>query len=135
MRVERETQRKKQGQRQRQTRRDPLTISPPHLQHQNPTALAKEGVQVLNKVSPKIKTFLGDSVRLSQIIQNLVNNALKFTFVGSITISARRESKGKMINIGVTDTGIGIPKEKQGLVFERLRQVDEAADRKFGGTG
>ena len=74
-------------------------------------------------------------MRLSQIIQNLVNNALKFTFVGSITISARRESKGKMINIAVTDTGIGIPKEKQSVVFERLRQVDEAADRKFGGTG
>lgn len=76
-------------------------------------ALTKDEVKIVNSVSPKLETFLGDSVRLSQIIQNLVNNALKFTFVGSITISAKLESHNKIINIAVTDTGIGIPKEKQ----------------------
>ena len=74
-----------------------------------------------------MKKFLGDAVRLSQIIQNLVNNALKFTFVGSIMISAKRENHGRVLNIAITDTGIGIPANKQDLVFARLRQVDEAA--------
>ena len=88
-----------------------------------------------SKVVQTFPKFLGDPTRLSQIITNLISNALKFTFVGSIDVLATVYQGGNMLKIEVADSGIGIPKEKQEIVFEALRQVDESADRKFGGTG
>lgn len=80
----------------------------------------------------------GDSVRLNQILSNLVNNALKFTDRGSVVVSARRkivEGRASVIEFAVEDTGIGISPEKHDAIFEAFSQADQSTTRKFGGTG
>ena len=94
-------------------------------------------------VPPEITT---DHKRLSQIIKNLVSNAVKFTETGGITIRIHRPGTGtdlsrsglepeKAFGISVIDTGIGIPAEKQMEIFEAFQQVDGSISRKYGGTG
>jgi signal transduction histidine kinase/DNA-binding response OmpR family regulator len=77
-----------------------------------------------------------DSMRMEQILKNLLSNALKFTPRGSVRldIALDRQSAEK-IRFTVTDTGIGIPKEKQQVIFEAFQQADGSTRRKFGGTG
>lgn len=81
--------------------------------------------------------IVGDQVRLSQIIMNLVGNAIKFTTNGDIYISAQEESISEnevTIHFSIQDNGIGIPKEKQKAIFEEFQQVD-SEDFKIQGTG
>src|SRR5690606_25125211 len=80
----------------------------------------------------------GDPVRLSQIIFNLISNAIKFTSSGYIkfVMDSRGITNGKqMLRIIIEDSGIGIPTDKTTLVFESFKQADESINRKFGGTG
>jgi signal transduction histidine kinase/ActR/RegA family two-component response regulator len=82
-------------------------------------------------------TIIGDRVRLSQILMNLVGNAIKFTTNGDIYISAQEESISEneiTIHFSIKDNGIGIPKEKQKAIFEEFQQVD-SEDFKIQGTG
>jgi PAS domain S-box-containing protein len=82
--------------------------------------------------------LIGDSGRLNQILTNLVGNAVKFTEVGVIAIGVDTEEEGRdavTLHFSVSDTGIGIPKEKQDLVFEAFTQADGSTTRKYGGTG
>jgi PAS domain S-box-containing protein len=79
-------------------------------------------------------SFLTDRQRLDQILKNLISNALKFTEKGSVKIRLFRHSKAK-IAFEVTDSGIGIPKEQQAIIFEAFRQADGTTNRKYGGTG
>ncbi|MFA4870130.1 MAG: ATP-binding protein [Pedobacter sp.] len=81
---------------------------------------------------------MGDPVRLGQILTNLINNAIKFTSKGKVSISAFFVSRNKVqtiINFEVTDTGIGIPKDKMEFIFERFTQANADTNRKYGGTG
>ena len=82
--------------------------------------------------------LIGDPNRLVQIIINLVNNGIKFTNEGSITIHVNREKMtedGKiMLKFSVIDTGIGISPENQNLIFKAFSQVDPSHIRRFGGT-
>ena len=83
-------------------------------------------------------TLEGDAARLTQILVNLIGNALKFTDAGSIKIKITSEGNtDKIINTGitVTDTGIGIEKDKLGRIFERFQQAEDSVTRKYGGTG
>ncbi len=80
------------------------------------------------------QAFFTDSQRLDQILKNLISNALKFTEHGSVKIRIYRYSKG-LIAFEVKDTGIGIPKEQQSIIFEAFRQADGTTNRKYGGTG
>lgn len=80
----------------------------------------------------------GDPGRLRQILMNLVGNAIKFTQHGEVIIHVKLESEIKnevVIKFAVEDTGIGIPKERQGALFERFIQADSSTTRKYGGTG
>ncbi|MDD5241850.1 MAG: response regulator [Sulfuricella sp.] len=80
----------------------------------------------------------GDPVRLRQIIVNLVGNALKFTHQGEVSLHVYLEEKrpgGYFLHFEVSDTGIGIPKEKQALIFESFSQADSSTTRQYGGTG
>ncbi len=82
-------------------------------------------------------TFLGDKIRLRQILTNLVGNALKFTHAGSVRVNiTKKDVQGfPFMEIKVQDTGIGIDPKNYALVFERFRQADPSVSRKYGGTG
>jgi PAS domain S-box-containing protein len=86
----------------------------------------------LDKNSPE--AIFTDLQRLNQILKNLLSNAIKFTGEGSVSISIKKDSENSII-ISVTDTGIGIPKEKQMAIFEAFQQADGTTSRKYGGTG
>jgi PAS domain S-box-containing protein len=81
--------------------------------------------------------FVGDKVRMRQILINLVGNAIKFTTEGGVTIKAHREERQNQafLRIDITDTGTGIAPENFDLVFERFKQADSSVSRKYGGTG
>lgn len=86
-----------------------------------------------------VKEFLSDEVKLSQVLSNLLSNALKFTPAGgkvvlSVTQHACNSEK-TTLEFSVKDTGVGIPEDKQQRIFESFTQVDTATTRKFGGTG
>jgi signal transduction histidine kinase/CheY-like chemotaxis protein/CHASE3 domain sensor protein len=78
-------------------------------------------------------TIESDPVRLEQILKNLLSNAIKFTSKGDVSL--RISGAGQHIRFAVRDSGIGIPKEQQPIVFEAFRQADGATNRKYGGTG
>lgn len=82
---------------------------------------------------------LGDPLRLRQILANLLSNAVKFTERGSVLLRARpsgEPSPGRLrVEISVSDTGIGIPLEKQRQIFDMFTQADSSISRRFGGTG
>lgn len=93
-------------------------------------------------IDPKLPThFLGDPTRLKQILINLLNNAVKFTKKGNIKLeltlekSMSGDSNKSSVKFLVKDTGVGIEKEKQEMIFEAFTQEDASIIRKFGGTG
>ena len=77
--------------------------------------------------------WFGDSTRLRQILSNLVSNAVKFTAQGEVQVQVSRAGNG--LRFVVSDTGIGIPAEHLGELFEKFSQVDASTTRRFGGTG
>lgn len=100
---------------------------------------SKKGVSLekeINGVLPEL--VLGDEYRLSQIIINLVNNAIKFTHEGFVKICASAElvaNNKSVLSIKVQDSGIGIPEDKQQMIFQRFTQAETDTTRKYGGTG
>ncbi len=76
-----------------------------------------------------------DKQRIEQILKNMLSNALKFTSEGSITIRVHNNPEQENIAFSVIDTGIGIPADKQRMVFEAFQQADGSTQRKYGGTG
>jgi len=109
----------------------------------NPVAQGK-GLQFRVEIAPGTPAFIQtDAGRLNQILKNLLSNAFKFTQNGSVTLTMRPATKDEWkdssvvgkVAFEVRDTGIGIPKEKQKLVFEAFQQVDGTTNRKYGGTG
>jgi two-component system sensor histidine kinase/response regulator len=82
--------------------------------------------------------IVGDPGRLRQVLSNLIGNATKFTERGHILLEIRQEARGAgctMLHFTVTDTGIGIPAEKHGTIFEAFSQADGSTTRQYGGTG
>jgi PAS domain S-box-containing protein len=82
--------------------------------------------------------ILGDPTRLSQILVNLLNNSVKFTETGEISVAVsgkRLEGEKYEIHFAVKDTGIGIPQDKMGRLFQSFSQIDSSTTRKYGGTG
>ncbi len=107
----------------------------------------EKGLDLKWEIQPGIPPcVLGDPNRLKQVIVNLVGNAIKFTERGEVTLTIEPETFSPdgpriisedecVLKFGIRDTGVGIPPEKQALVFEPFVQVDGTASRKFGGTG
>jgi two-component system, sensor histidine kinase and response regulator len=99
----------------------------------------KKKTELTVRISPDLpRAVLGDPTRLRQLVVNLVGNSIKFTEQGTIHVNAEREPGGDAevrLHISVADTGIGIPAEKQQLIFEPFSQADGSTTRQFGGTG
>jgi len=94
----------------------------------------EQSVTILNDVSPEIRV-LADPTRLEQILNNLIDNGVKFNRPGGkVWISARREDEG-WISISVRDTGVGIPPADQPRVFERFYRTEKSRSRDTGGSG
>ncbi|WP_392353126.1 ATP-binding protein [Brevundimonas sp. LF-1] len=78
--------------------------------------------------------FIGDAVRLRQVLTNLVSNAVKFTETGQVRLEARRAAEGRALFV-VSDTGIGFDEEFKQRIFHRFQQADGSITRRFGGSG
>lgn len=100
---------------------------------------ANKGVELKLDFSKKIPNILiGDSTRITQIINNLLTNAIKFTKKGRVIIEVKlleRFQSDVLLHVSVQDNGIGIPKDKFDEIFEEFRQSNESITREFGGTG
>ncbi|MDI1304764.1 MAG: PAS domain S-box protein [bacterium] len=103
------------------------------------TKIQEKNLKLVKEYDSRIpKVLVGDPIRLHQIILNLVSNAVKFTTKGKITVSVNllHEDDDKVIiEFAVSDTGIGIPKEKIGKIFENFQQASSGTSRLYGGTG
>lgn len=99
----------------------------------------EKNINLVYSISSNIPEVIrGDSSKLNQIIINLVNNAIKFTPEGeiSITIKSLYQTKDNIcLLFSVSDTGIGIPDDKKSIIFDSFTQVDNSTTRKYGGTG
>ncbi len=99
----------------------------------------QKNVELSWRVGPGIPEYLkGDVGRLRQVLVNLVGNAVKFTERGEIEVGVETESEseaGVLLHFRVRDSGIGIPKAKQEMIFEAFTQVDSSTTRNYGGTG
>jgi PAS domain S-box-containing protein len=103
-----------------------------------PRAQEKE-IELASRFAPDVPDdLIGDPDRLRRIVVNLVGNAIKFTEHGEVVVQANVEEHGEpdvLLHFSVTDTGIGIPAEKQAHIFEAFAQADSSTTRKYGGTG
>jgi len=99
----------------------------------------EKGLEIVSMTSPETPSWLrGDPGRLRQIIVNLGANAVKFTHQGEVTIQTslvQEDNHSATLRFAITDTGVGIPKEKQSILFSPFTQVDGSITRKYGGTG
>ena len=99
----------------------------------------EKGINLKINIDGQIRNYvMGDPTRLTQVLHNLVGNAVKFTREGSVTVNVivkEENENGITLLIKIEDTGIGIAKEKQQLIFERFTQADSSTSRGFGGTG
>jgi signal transduction histidine kinase/ActR/RegA family two-component response regulator len=100
---------------------------------------SEKGLKLECRIAPETPDLLvGDPSRLRQILLNLIGNAVKFTDQGEIVaqvITSRLGSSDAVLQFSVSDTGIGIPKDKQSLIFQPFIQADGSTTRKYGGTG
>ncbi len=109
------------------------------LSHLGAKAAYDKHLELLFKVDPKAQqALLGDSLRLGQILSNLLSNALKFTEKGEVLLEVQQlaaKENEVFLEFSVTDTGIGLSPEQQAKLFQSFTQADTSATRHFGGTG
>ncbi|MBV9907274.1 MAG: response regulator, partial [Hyphomicrobiales bacterium] len=107
----------------------------------------RKGLSFDVTIAPELRSMTTDSKRLQQVLKNLLSNALKFTEQGGVRMRVARATSGwtrthpvlatasTVIAFEVSDTGIGIPPEKQRIIFEAFQQADASTNRRYGGTG
>lgn len=125
-----------------------ITELPTIMRYQFDKVAEQKGIEFAVRLDPEVPTiFWTDERRLHQILRNLLSNAFKFTESGSVSLSIGIADPKRLavllpikrsefvIAISVTDTGIGIPKNKREAIFEAFQQADGTTSRKYGGTG
>lgn len=99
----------------------------------------KKDLEVKYHIADELdKNYLSDPFRIQQILMNLIGNAYKFTESGSLVITANLDTKavsGNKLNISIQDTGIGISKAQQEIIFNEFSQADISIEKKYGGSG
>ena len=99
----------------------------------------EKGLQIYFRTAPDVpRSFMGDPLRLGQILTNLISNALKFTSRGEIVVATEivnKSAKDIKLKFSISDTGIGMTKEQQAILFQPFTQADSSMTRKYGGTG
>jgi signal transduction histidine kinase/CheY-like chemotaxis protein len=126
----------------------PMSTMKQHMERTFRQLAADKGLRFEVDFDSKLPTAIRtDEKRLQQVVLNLLSNAFKFTAKGGVTLSVRTATSGwspnhpvlqsvdRAVEISVTDTGIGIPEDKQKLIFEAFQQADGTTSRKYGGTG
>ena len=116
-----------------------MALSISAMLHLFDTKIQEKNLELIKEYDTNIpEVLLGDPVRLHQIILNLVSNAVKFTSKGKIIVSVRllnEDENGVSIEFAISDTGIGIPKNKIETIFENFQQASSGTSRLYGGTG
>jgi two-component system sensor histidine kinase/response regulator len=99
----------------------------------------EKGLELLCEIAPSVPDVVrGDSNRLRQVVVNLLGNAIKFTDKGEVALNVQVDAEDgneRILHFTVSDSGIGIPPEKQKLIFQPFAQADNSTTRKYGGTG
>jgi len=99
----------------------------------------QKGLELVVDIATDVPAMVkGDGTRVRQVLVNLVSNALKFTTRGRVVVTARRAPAGSapdLLELAVADTGIGVPEEARGRIFDAFMQADESTTRRYGGTG
>jgi len=99
----------------------------------------EKGLALVCEIAPEVpRDLIGDPTRLRQVLLNLLGNALKFTESGEVALRVTPDAEASdsgVLRFTITDTGIGIPDEKLGAVFERFTQADSSTTRRYGGSG
>lgn len=99
----------------------------------------QKGLEMVYLLDPKLPTyFIGDSVRVRQILCNLIGNAVKFTEKGAVELSVTGQevtARRWTLQFSIKDTGIGIPRQQADRLFQAFTQIDSSTTRRFGGTG
>jgi PAS domain S-box-containing protein len=99
----------------------------------------EKGLELLCEIAPEVPNVVnGDASRLNQVVLNLIGNAIKFTREGEVALKVRlekEEGRQCILQFTVADTGIGVPPEKQKIIFDPFAQADTSTTRKYGGTG
>ncbi|HET6720914.1 MAG TPA: ATP-binding protein, partial [Rhodocyclaceae bacterium] len=102
----------------------------------NGITAANKGLELIVDVAPETPERVnGDPLRLTQVLNNLVNNALKFTERGSVSLRVAPAASGHGLSFAVSDTGIGLDQEQIGRLFSAFTQADTSSTRRYGGTG
>ncbi len=100
---------------------------------------AEKGLALVCEIAPEVpRDLIGDPTRLRQVLLNLLGNAIKFTESGEVALRVTQDgdvSVSGVLRFTISDTGIGIPGEKLGAVFERFTQADSSTTRRYGGSG
>jgi signal transduction histidine kinase len=113
----------------------PLAVVVEEVQRATAILVKDKPVEIKVELPADLPTIYADHVRLRQILNNLVSNAVKFTSEGYVRITAQHVPDERVVTVSVEDTGIGIAPEHIEVIFERFRQVDGSSSRRAGGTG
>jgi signal transduction histidine kinase len=113
----------------------PLAVVVDEVQRATAILVKDKPVEIKVELPAELPSIYADHVRLRQILNNLVSNAVKFTSEGYVRITAQHVPDERVVTVSVEDTGIGIAPEHIEVIFERFRQVDGSSSRRAGGTG